>query len=55
MAVQTENLRGLLGIRRMDKVPNAGIRELCGVKKGWTNGLMELFSLMVRPCVENGK
>ena len=25
---------GLLGIRRMDKVPNAQIRELCGVKKG---------------------
>ena len=28
------NVRGLLGIRRMDRVPNAGIRELCGVKKG---------------------
>ena len=26
-----ENLRGLLGIRRMDRVPNAWIRELCGV------------------------
>ena len=33
-AVQTENLRELLGIRRMDRVPNARIRELCGVKKG---------------------
>ena len=32
--VQMDNLRGLLGIRRMDKVPNARIRELCGVKKG---------------------
>ena len=29
-----DNLRGLLGIRRMDRVPNARIRELCGVKKG---------------------
>ena len=29
-----ENLRRLLGINRMDRVPNAGIRELCGVKKG---------------------
>ena len=28
------NLRGLLGIRRMDKIPNASIRKLCGVKKG---------------------
>ena len=29
-----DNLRGLLGIRRMDRVPNAQIRELCRVKKG---------------------
>ena len=29
-----DNLRGLLGIRRMDRVPNAWIRELCRVKKG---------------------
>ena len=33
-AVQIDNLRGLLGIRRMDRVPNAWIRELCGAKKG---------------------
>ena len=26
--------RGLLGIRRIDRVPNARIRELCGVTKG---------------------
>ena len=32
--VQMDNLRGLLGIRRMYRVPNAWIRELCGVKKG---------------------
>ena len=32
-AVQVDNLRDLLGIRRMDKVPNARIRELCGVTK----------------------
>ena len=25
--------RGLLGIRRMHRVPNARIRELCGVRK----------------------
>ena len=28
------NLRGLLGIRRVDKVPNARIRQLCGLTKG---------------------
>ena len=33
-AVQMDNLRGLLGIRRMDKVPNARIRHLCWVMKG---------------------
>ena len=32
-AVQMDNLR-LLGIRRMDRIPNARIRELCGVRKG---------------------
>ena len=29
-----DNLRLLLGIRRMDRVPNARIREMCGVRKG---------------------
>ena len=29
-----DNLRGLLGIRKMDRVPNARIREFCGVRKG---------------------
>ena len=33
-AVQMDNLRGLVGIRRMDKVPNAQVRQLCGVTKG---------------------
>ena len=32
-AVQMDNLRGLLGIRKMDKVPNARIRKLCRVTK----------------------
>ena len=32
--VQMDNLRGLLGIRIIDKIPNAGTRELCGVMKG---------------------
>ena len=33
-AVKMDNLRGLLGIRRMDKVPNVQIRKLCRVMKG---------------------
>ena len=33
-AVQMDSLRGLLDIRRMDRVPNTRIRELCGVMKG---------------------
>ena len=33
-AVQMDNLRSLLGIRRTDKVTNERIRELVGVKKG---------------------
>ena len=31
--VQMDKIRCLLGIRRMDKVPNAQIRELCGMAK----------------------
>ena len=33
-AIQMDNLRGLLGIRRMDKLLNAQIRHLCEVTKG---------------------
>ena len=29
-----DDLRGLLGIRRMDRVPNARVSELCGANKG---------------------
>ena len=29
-----DNLRGLLGIRKMDRVPNTRIRELCEVTNG---------------------
>ena len=32
--VQMDNLRGMLGIWRMDKVLNARIRQICGVMKG---------------------
>ena len=33
-AVKMDNPREILDIRRMDRIPNALIRELCGVKKG---------------------
>ena len=33
-SVQMDNLRRLLNIRRMDKVPNVWIIEFCGVTKG---------------------
>src|SRR5678815_4421311 len=32
--VQMDNLRGELGVKRIDKMRNERIRELCGVKKG---------------------
>ena len=47
-----DNLRGLLGIRRVDRVPNARIRELCGVKKGLDERIDEG---VVRPCGEDGE
>ena len=46
-AVQMDNLRGLLSVRRMDRVQNARIRELCRVKKGLDErideGLLQWF------------
>ena len=38
--VQIDNLRGLLGVRRMDKVPNVRIREFCGVSKRTDEGVL---------------
>ena len=47
-----DNLRGLMGIRRMDKVPNARIRKFCGVTKGVNErideGVLRWFSHMKR-------
>ena len=39
--VQLDNLRGLLGIRRMVRVLNARIRQLCRVMKGVNERLYE--------------
>ena len=33
-AVRMDNIRRLLGIRRMDRISNGRIKELCGVRKG---------------------
>ena len=49
-----DKLRGMLGIRRMDKVLDARIRELCGVTKGVDEKIGKGVS-MVRPRGENGK
>ena len=51
-AVQMDNLRGLLGIRRMDRLLNAPIRELYGIKKGVDErideGLLQCFDHVER-------
>ena len=43
-SVQKVNLRDLLCIRRMDRVLNARIRELCRVEKGWMKILTKVPS-----------
>ena len=48
-----DNLRELLCIRRMDRVPNARIRELCVVKKGLEERIDE-GGLVVLPWGEDG-
>ena len=42
--VQMDNLKRLLGIRRMDRVPNARIKELCGMKKGLGGRIDEVYA-----------
>ena len=39
-----DNLRRLLGIMRMDRVPNARIRELWGVKNGLDERIDEVVN-----------
>ena len=41
--LQIDNLIGLLGIRRMDKIPNARIRELWGLSKSLHERIDEGF------------
>ena len=49
-----DNFRGLLSIRRTYRVPNARIRELCGVTKDVDERIDER-SPVVRPCGENDR
>ena len=44
-ALQMDNLRGLLGIWKIDRVPNAQIKELCKVMKGLDERIDEGFVL----------
>ena len=50
--VQRDNLGGLLGIRRMDKVPKSWIKELCGATKGVDErideGVLQWFGYVVK-------
>ena len=47
-----DSLRGLLGIRRVDRVPNARIKELCEVMKGLDErideGVLRWFAQVMR-------
>ena len=56
-SVQMDNPKGFLGIRRRDRVPNAWIRELCGVTKGIDeridDGVLKWFSHVER--MENNR
>ena len=44
-AVHMDTLRGLLDIRTMNKVPNARIRQWCGVTKGVDEKIKRLLKL----------
>ena len=46
--MQIDNLRGLLGIRRMGKVPNTQIRKLSEVAKGVDERIDECLAMMER-------
>ena len=43
-----DHFRYLLGIKRMDKVLNSQIKELCGVMKGVDEGVLWWFSYLER-------
>ena len=50
--VQMDYLKGLLDVRRVDRIPNAWIREFCWVKKGLDERIDEG---VLRPCEDDGE
>ena len=51
-----DDLRGLLGIRRMARIPNARIRELCEVTMRVDEIIDEdVLRPVVRQCGEDGE
>ena len=54
-AVQMDNLRSFLGIRRMDRVLNGQIRELCSIVMKGVDKRIDDGSLMVWSFGEDGE
>ena len=54
-AVQMDNLRALLGIRRKKRVLNERIRELCGIMEGVVERINEIFFLRFDHTEKNGE
>ena len=52
-AVQMDNLRILLSSRRMDRIPNAWVKEWCRVTKGLDEGVHQWFGHVER--IENDR
>ena len=50
--IRAVQMDGLLGIRRMDKVPNTPIRQLCGVTKDVDEKMIKVFSDSSAMCRE---
>ena len=42
--VQMDNLKGLFGMKRIDRMPNAQVREMCGVTKEADESVCPPFS-----------
>ena len=51
-AVRMNNLKSLLGVKRMDRVLNTQIREFCGVVKGIGESVLSWFGHISRLTAE---
>ena len=54
-ALQIDNLRGLLGIRRRDKILNAWISELCGMMKKVENRIEDVLWWLQKRWIDTMK